>query len=55
MMYSVVVRMSPRICSSLSATTMARLADSLSGPEAKMWPNWESANSWMDPLLSTEK
>ena len=54
-MYSTVVRMSPRICNSFNATIIALRAASRSGPLAKMWPNCESANSWMRPLLLTEK
>lgn len=31
------------------------LAASLSSPQAKQWPNWESANSWRPPSAPTLK
>ncbi len=53
--YSTVVRMSPRMESSLRAMTMCWRASSRVEPHAKRWPIWESANSWTRPEESTLK
>ena len=43
------------IFTSLSATTIARMAASRVSPLANRWPNWESEYSWMAPPALTEK
>mmetsp|Transcript_4601 Transcript_4601/g.13905 ORF Transcript_4601/g.13905 Transcript_4601/m.13905 type:complete len:259 (-) Transcript_4601:1451-2227(-) len=53
--YSTVVLMSPRMERSLSVSTMALLALSLSSPHAKRCPNCESENSCTPPVEPTEK
>mmetsp|Transcript_37522 Transcript_37522/g.76971 ORF Transcript_37522/g.76971 Transcript_37522/m.76971 type:complete len:312 (+) Transcript_37522:4616-5551(+) len=53
--YSTGLRISPRTSISLSASTSALRASSRVGADANKCPNCESANSWMPPLLPTEK
>mmetsp|Transcript_13494 Transcript_13494/g.41663 ORF Transcript_13494/g.41663 Transcript_13494/m.41663 type:complete len:271 (-) Transcript_13494:79-891(-) len=53
--YSTGLRILPRISTDLSASTRWRRAISRVAPDAKMWPNCESANSWMPPFAPTEK
>ena len=53
--YSTVVRISPMMKSSLSALTRFLRATSRVGPEAKRWPNCESAYSCTPPSAVTEK
>ena len=52
---STIVRISPRILTSLRATTIERIAASRVSPLANRWPNCESENSWMPPPDLTEK